>query len=545
MKKYISFQMKFNNAELKLMKSIISLLFLTTISLSSFGQNFFSTKGKDIISPSGEAFEIRSINVTQPKDEEGNWKQYTVADAEMIKASGFNTVRIELDLTMVGVGQLEEFNLSQESMKWLNQSVSIFQKGGLRVIFALAERTSEAYLTPALSFWKDIRAQSKYAKIWEQIARTYARNSNVIGYDLFPNPDEKVQYGKYVFVVKNLIGTIQRIAPKHILFINGLDTYLKKWSDGEKLPFEGENLVFTSDFFGPKDYTLQKSDWLVTKSGEKYPDLKKVEYPSDLTFYKSSTGDSSKFTGSRDMLFYEGERFLVNDPKIVAAKPVMEASRIGKRGEVIFHGLIVTEYDDKGRSQGEVAVLDPAAIEDWEFESEDESAMFKRLPNFTHDQRTVLRIQGAENKALLSSDQLYFIPKQGRYYAVGGFIKPYMVDFDGTVRLTIQFEQSPLGLEAIPRNKKYLEKHLKPFQEFETQFNVPVFVRQVGLYDAAYKKSNGPDEYVGDLKSTMENYGLDFSYQSLDGTSFGLFERKKGAYEAAKGRDDVLEVLKK
>ena len=129
--------------------------------------------------------------------------------------------------------------------------------------------------------------------------------------------------------------------------------------------------------------------------------IKRCEFPSDLVHYKySTTADTTKMTGSRDMSFASGEKFLINDPQIVSAVPILEASRIGEGGEVIYQGVVVTEFDAEGKSLGDIMIIDPASTRNWVYKPEKEDdGSFKMLFSYTFDQKDVLRITDTQKES--------------------------------------------------------------------------------------------------------------------------------------------------
>ena len=137
-----------------------------------------------------------------------------------------------------------------------------------------------------------------------------------------------------------------------------------------------------------------------------------------------------------------------------------------------------------------------------------------------------------------------FFPKQGHYYSVGAYIKPHMTNFDATIRVKLSFEKSLSGQQPIARDKNYISNSLKKYVAFEEKYQYPIFISQTGIYGDAVKKGNGSTEYISDLMGVLTENNIGFSYQSFDGTSFGLFKDGKKGYSLEKNRDELIEAMK-
>lgn len=532
------------------MKSKI-IFFLSTflVAINSFSVGFFETKESKIINPQGKDILLKSINITQLKTEKG-YKNLALGTLNELKSYGFNTIRLEVDLSIAeSIASMKGpklYQLPQSFLSALNETITNCKSAELYAIIALRETTSEENPTNQSTLWRDIQAQSRFIKIWEQLANLTSKETHVVGFDVLPEPDRSVNYKQFQFVANNIIGSIRRVDQNHLIFIGGISAFLSDWNKQGELPFKDEKLVYSLPFFDPEDFTLQKSPWNKSNENEKYPDFKEVEFPTDLVFAGySPSGDTTKMTGSRDMTFHAGEKFLVNDPSIVAAVPVLEASRIGEGGEVIFQGVVVTEYDADGKPVGDVLVIDPASTKNWTYEPQKENdGSFKVLYSYTFDQKDVLRITETKNKSVLYSNDFRFLPKQGYFYSIGAYIKPHMTNFDATIQAKLRLEKSLSGQKAIARDKNYIANSLEKYHDFEEKYDVPVFINKIGIYGDAIKKGNGSDEYMNDLVSVLTKNEIGFSFQSFDGSAFGLFKSSKKGYEPEKNREGILEAAR-
>jgi endoglucanase len=534
------------------MKKILIFNLLVLITLLGLAQNntateqgFLKANGTTLkFQGSQEPFLIKSINLTgivENKALQGNIE----AALDQIKADGFNTIRIELTTDMASAGDNNDMSkknmttevsnpadnsvLEKKYDAWISNAVLKAEQKGLFIILALRGSTSEAPIDPALSYWSDIRTQTQFLKIWQGIAAKFKANKNIIGYDLFPDPIAKIRNPQFTFVANNVIMTIRRIDPNHTLFLSGMNKFLEDWKTVESLPIKDQNIALTGKFYAPEDYSLQKSPWVVNKNGSKYPDLKIVDFPDDLVTIDTSDCDGEKMTGSKDMTFFQGKRFLITDTSIVAGLPVIEANYISDQGEVILQGITITEYDSHGNQTTDLIIIDPASTNNWQF-VKSKGGTFKRLQAYTASGEDAMRISASTGNSKLFSKDLRFQPKMGYYYVMGAYMKPYLVSPDGEIKLTIYFEQSKTGLRPIPRNIEFIIKKTQPITSISTKFNLPVFINEMGLYKGAFSGSKGGDKYFSDANTTFTNAGIGYSVQSFNGSSFGIYKNKKDEF---------------
>ena len=405
-------------------------------------------------------------------------------------------------------------------LKWLKKNTALAKQANLGVIFSLKEQDIETNNSSSISFWNDLRTQSSFVRIWSFVSRSFASNENVIGYNIVPNFEKGIEPKKYIFSLKSITTTIRNIDRNHILFINGAE--ILNQNKGVEFPVKN-NVVLLYSMFDPIEFTQQKSPWASNKNSEKYPNFKKVSFPNDMVVYKKTTGDSTYFTGSRDMSNYESDKFLINDTNIIAAIPIFEATNLGTQGEVIFQSVIVSEFSEGGVLSREVATIDPTTITKPRFESEGESGQFKILYDYTFDQRDVFRINSTEGKGILFLDGQQFVTRQGYVYSISGFLKPSMANFDATVRLSLYFLKSLSGMKPISRDKQLLLSVTNNYNTLAKEINMPIMVGQSGLYRTALK-ANGAEEFVTDLFNTFDENKVSYSFLSYNGIGYGLFK---------------------
>jgi endoglucanase len=116
-------------------------------------------------------------------------------------------------------------------------------------------------------FWQSRQYQDRFVALWEELARRFAGNPAVAGYNVMNEPVTGAPRGRFVHdyrsdwaplnaIYRRVVGAIRAIDPDHIIFLEG-DLYSTRFS-GLEAPF-ADNLVYSSHNynsggFGPGAY---------------------------------------------------------------------------------------------------------------------------------------------------------------------------------------------------------------------------------------------------------------------------------------------------
>ena len=241
-----------------------------TMTISSEGQGFMSTKGDSIIDAGGENFLIRSLGT-------GNWmimegymmeayvnggthtgfrnrliedigvantdsfyttwlhNHFNEADVDSMANWGFNTVRPALHYLWFTL-PIEEEPVKGEQT-WLDTGFELLDslvkwcaKHELYIILDMhgapggqgADRAISDYNPPLPSLWESEDNKTKLVELWGKIAERYKDEPWIIGYDLINEPNWNLPGGT---ALRQLYGRItdkiREVDQNHILFIEG------------------------------------------------------------------------------------------------------------------------------------------------------------------------------------------------------------------------------------------------------------------------------------------------------------------------------------
>ncbi len=244
-------------------------------------RHFVRTSGPEIVDGNGKPLMLRGINLGNwfepegymfhfdngpqspreiedfteeligPEKSEAFWKKWretyiTEADIDRLKELGFNSVRVPIHWKFFDGDNAEGFELMDRLVRWA-------RKDGIYVVIDLhcapggqtGTNIDDSDGYPWL--YSDAAAQAHTIAIWRRIAKHYANEPIVLGYDLLNEPiphfAQVQRYNKDLEPLYRRIAAAVRAAdPNHVLILGGA-----QWDSNFKVfgqPFD-KNVVYT------------------------------------------------------------------------------------------------------------------------------------------------------------------------------------------------------------------------------------------------------------------------------------------------------------
>lgn len=260
------------------------------------GRGFAHTRGRDIVDGRGQVLRMRGTSlgnwlVTEgymfgfaggpqsrreieqmtrellgPEGAERFWQQYrerwvTAADIHLLHEAGVNTLRIPLHYGFFATDDGPGFALVDRVVGWCREE-------GIGVILDLHAAPggqtgtniddSDGY--PWL--FHSPRAQAELLAVWERLARHYARDTTVIGYDLLNEPIPhypklRELNGELEPLYRKLVGAVRAVDRNHIVFLGGA-----QWDSNFEVfgPPVDSNVAYTFHTYWtpPEQTTIQR-----------------------------------------------------------------------------------------------------------------------------------------------------------------------------------------------------------------------------------------------------------------------------------------------
>lgn len=286
---------------------------------------FFNIKSQDIIDPNGKKFEIKGINLGNWLNPEGYmfllentssfrlidqalkelvgedqtnnfWHQFqeqyiTLNDIHFIKKTGMNSIRIPFHYKLFTNENYMGFNNENRGFELLDRVIKWCKSENLYVILDMhdapggqtGDNIDDSYGYPWL--FENEHDQALYASIWGKIAKHYAAETTIIGYDLLNEPiahyfENKDEINKKLEPVYKLaVASIRRYDKNHIVMLGGA-----QWN--------GNFAVFTDWKFDSKMMYTCHRYWCDTLQAN-IQDFLDFRNKVNLPLYMGETGENT------------------------------------------------------------------------------------------------------------------------------------------------------------------------------------------------------------------------------------------------------------
>lgn len=247
-------------------KISFTIILIFIIFIPSFSQNFFTTKGKEIIGPDGKPFLIKGTNIGNWLVPEGYmfkfsnassprlitevvteligpdaakmfWKKFldsyiTADDIHYIKSIGINSIRIPFNYRLFTNENYMGDNDASRGFIYLDKIINWCRAENLYVILDMhcapggqtGDNIDDSYGYPFL--FENSVSRAQCASIWKKIAAHYKNEKLIIGYDLLNEPIahyfDKIKLNPLLEpVYKQIADSIRQVDTNHILILGG------------------------------------------------------------------------------------------------------------------------------------------------------------------------------------------------------------------------------------------------------------------------------------------------------------------------------------
>ncbi|MDR3651674.1 MAG: cellulase family glycosylhydrolase [Paludibacter sp.] len=292
---------------------------------SSNSTKFFNIDNQNLIGPSGNHFEIKGINLGNWLNPEGYmflfenassyrlidqafkemigtdrtnifWHQFqdqyiTQSDIHYIRKTGMNSIRIPFHYKLFTNEDYMGYNNSNRGFELLDRVVKWCKSEGLYVILDMhdapggqtGDNIDDSYGYPWL--FENGNDQLMFCSIWGRIAKHYANETTIIGYDLLNEPiapyfNNKDEINKKLEnVYKMAVASIRKYDKNHIVLLGGA-----QW--------DGNFAVFTDWHFDNKMMYTCHRYWCDTLQAN-IQDLLDFRNKVNLPIYMGETGENT------------------------------------------------------------------------------------------------------------------------------------------------------------------------------------------------------------------------------------------------------------
>ncbi len=459
----------------------------------------------------------------------GNWvwdandisyNHHSEIDYQRIKDMGMNVVRFYLKYQSFE-NDATPYQYKQAGWNWVDQNIAWAKKYGIYLILNMhvpqggyqSQGTGDA-------LWNDVENQNRLAALWKAIALKYKDEKQIVGYGPVNEPVPSTNISQWQQLAQRLTTEIRTVDKNHILFIEKA-IYVKGQPETVDYNFPivtDNNTAYEFHIYDPINYTHQLFNWANQGDGGKYPDENIISY-SNASWYTAIFNNPKLASGTTNWQFFEGVKYKIADPKIKIAVPALVGEKV--TGKVYFDSIVVKEYDATGIFTKDIATMNLSTANGWYYWSNNNSGSFGASTTTGVGDNSSIYIDGATDDCNLSNNDKAFIPKQGFYYQINGWMKGENVATTANCGLRLDFINT--SGKIYSRNKEYLEASVKQFADWGKAKNVPIYMGEFGTGVHCFQNGKGGLQWVTDMVDIAKAYGLYFTYHAYHEDSFGLY----------------------
>lgn len=493
----------------------------------------------------GVCFSNEYASIQNPEDLKKS-THHSARDYGEIAGMGLNAVRFAFR------GDWYEKN-PKAFFAWLDENISWAKTAGIYLILDLHVPIGGFWLDPTgdkvdFSLWTDSKTRRRNIELWKAIAARYRNEPTIAGYDVLNEPvTTDRDGGQWRKFAQDLVDAVRSVDKNHLIVIERLYGVNKSYTaDGAQRQFlvKDDNVMYDFHFYEPIAYTHQYASWIDRPMGDggKYPDADIVLPTGHQTFVTSLAKENPpSFKLNEHWTRFESSRFKIADGKIKMGIPGVKIAGNFK-GTVYFDDLKIAEYDEKGRFVAHVVEepFSPTSVWqwwNWHLPENGRKARFQRVSgDGANDTQSlaIADVSGPDGLSGWSSDDRWFKVKQGRSYAITGYMKasgPSVSVQPPKAYFDVAFYGNPDSgkIGFVARDKEYLKKEFMKFHQFGLDHNVPMSVLEFGLMHQCFEQeAKGGTKWVADILDIFLEHNVSFSYWSWRGDKMGIHRGRTG-----------------
>ncbi|MEO7310566.1 MAG: glycoside hydrolase family 5 protein [Chitinophagaceae bacterium] len=240
-------------------------------------------------------------------------KHHTEADFKRVKDMGMNVIRFYLNYRTFE-SDANPFHYKAAGFSWLDKNIAWAKKYNIYLILDMhVPQGGVQSGGDGIALWKHQNNQKRLEALW-QIAKHYAKEPIIAGYDLVNEPVVTDSIEQWKHLAQQLVDTIRQVDTNHLLIVERLNAIGKTWKDfnGDNNFFlvNDKNTMYTFHFYQPFRYIHQLAGWAKMPDGGQYPDDSKVEQgglPRNKAYLEQQVDQYLEFGRRNNVPVYMGE----------------------------------------------------------------------------------------------------------------------------------------------------------------------------------------------------------------------------------------------
>ena len=205
----------------------------------------------------------------------------TEADFERVSKWGIDHVRVPVDYNIF---ETEEGEYKESGFGYVEKAIGWCRRYGLNMVLDLHKTCGFVFDNPDyVGFFSDESLQERFYRLWEQFAKRFGGNSDMLAFELLNEVTEPAFNDTWNRVARKAIETIRAYCPDIKILVGGYWNCAIDAIYDLDLPYD-ENVVYNFHCYDPLVFTHQSAYWVPTM-----PEGFKLSYPGSVSDYKEKT----------------------------------------------------------------------------------------------------------------------------------------------------------------------------------------------------------------------------------------------------------------
>lgn len=519
---------------------IFSILLLSVLTLSCrkkkdadvnqpIVSSYVHTHGTDILDANGNKIYLRGVAFGNEvwTDAELPTTHHGEVDYGRVREMGMNAVRFYMNYKTFE-DDANPYVYKSSGWDWIDQNIAWAKAHNVFLILNMhVPQGGFQSNGNGGALWNNPENQDRLKALWFNIAKRYANEPVIAGFDLLNEPVVTTSIDQWKNLAQNIIDTMRTVNQNHMMIVERVNAIGNDWSNNSDMNFfqlNDHNLAYEFHFYLPMDFTHQGASWIspAIPQGQIYPDPTKLYVTGTSGFLTASFSNPNIQAGTYDWVEYiESPKFKINDPKIRLCKPTVVNK--ANTGKIWVDDIVVKEYDAAGTFVRTVFTIDVTSVNDWYYWSQDNSGSAGTDLTTGHSNSNSVYMEGSSSDANLSSQKYQFVPTQGYSYTISGWVKGENVTAGSEAKFRLDCEQVSPGASIYPLGKEYLASQVDQYYNWTKANNKPLFLGEFGVIQYGFTNQRGGLEWTNDMIDILKDRGAHFTYHCYHEDNFGIY----------------------
>jgi endoglucanase len=519
-----------------------------------------------VVDRDGSPVWLRGLQFTNwayrdPADPQARMPYADQSDYQRAHAMGVNTIAFFLRSDQFEV-DAAPYEYQESGFAWLDQNIAWAKASGIRLVLSLASTPGTAqWQTPCdgNSVWDVPEYQERTIALWQALARRYADEPVIAGYDPLAFPITSGPKEQWQVLATRLVSAIRAVDRQHIVVIDASEgafcQYAASLSAADLFRVPDPNVLYAFETDYPWDYIAQLLPSQGLGDGGAYPDDNRlIAFDADDLEWQHATWDSmpqqSELALRPDQTDWTEQRFAyrVTNPDYQIAVPELQSDH--NLGKVYFDDFTVNEYDPDANFVRTVMNVDIEDASPWYFyqgyddgsECHDCGGVVA-LESDAHQGHASISISGTTSGSNLSNGGLAFPTRLNYIYEMRGWIKGQ----NSTPKSASAFRLDLWKVRndgALPlRNRDSLARHLQAFVDWGKEQRVPLYVNEFFAGRPTFSNDKGGLRWVEDMIGLFRANDCHFAYDEYRGDDSGIYTAAGDPADPAVANQPLIDLL--